>query len=365
MNEDGKLLSSTIALPNWLINISMGLFGLVGIVLVLLYNFQDKMLYIPDIPGMPYHKPSQNPEGHRNPMDAGNVPYENVYVETKDGEKIHTWLMIQEHKPEKKPTLIYFHGNAGNMGFRLPNSINMFNRCDMNILAMDYRGYGDSTGTPTEKGLKLDAEAVLKHVLNHPKLNGSPIILFGRSLGGAVAIALAHQFPNNIAGIIVENTFLSVSAMVDVLLKPVAFAKNIVLRIDWDNDNLIKDLKCSIMFISGDADELVPPPHMKKLYDLAINSKFKDFYSILGGGHNDSFVKAGAKYYKRLREFVHNEFILGYNKKYNNTDDNNGNGNGNSKANIICTDDSDAEDADEELNEGKSLPTMNTNFSVQ
>ena len=91
-------------------------------------------------------------------------------VETSDGEKIHTWLMLQDNA-EECPTLIYFHGNAGNMGFRLQNAAMTYAKVKLNILMMDYRGYGKSTGTPNEPGLQLDAEAVLRHVRTHPRYN--------------------------------------------------------------------------------------------------------------------------------------------------------------------------------------------------
>ncbi len=309
-----EVFPSTPIAPTWLINTSTTFVGIVGLVLALLYKFQDNMLYFPDIPGMQCHSPKDNPEGYRDPMESGNVPYENVMIPTSDGEKIHAWLMLQKHNAANSPTLIYFHGNAGNMGFRVPNGIEMYARCGLNILMMDYRGFGDSSGVPNEKGIEMDADAVLKFALNHPKLVGSPIILFGRSLGGAVSISLAHRNPGLIAAIVVENTFLSISAMVDVLLPWVSFAKNLVLRIGWDNEARIGDLTCAMLFISGDADELVPPPQMKKLYDLATKSSFRDFYSILGGGHNDSFLKAGVTYYRRLRDFVSRPEVMGHRK---------------------------------------------------
>ena len=344
---------SSLSLPAWLVNTTYTVVGVVSLVLVLLYKYQNSMLYIPDIPGMPCHKPSENPETMRNPMDAGQVPYEDVLVETADGEKVHTWLMLQKENPENCPTLIYFHGNAGNMGFRLHNSVSMYLLTGMNILTMDYRGYGDSTGIPDENGLNIDAEAVLQHALRHPKLTNSPMILFGRSLGGAVAVSLAHKYPTDVAAIIVENTFLSISAMVDVLLPWVAFAKNLVLRIGWDSAEKIQDLTCAMMFISGDADEVVPPPQMKKLHDLATKSVYRDFYSVLGGGHNDSFLKAKGEYYIRLREFADSEEIM------------KSRGSASAAAAVALAAECDGDDAPILVQSEHALPTMQTNFDIQ
>ena len=152
-------------------------------------------------------------------------------------------------------------------------------------------------------------------------LKNSAQVVFGRSLGGAVAIYLANKYPDNVKGVILENTFLSVASMVDVLMPYVSWMKSLVLRIGWNNFNDIKNLFQPIMFISGtqnsfhfyfklifiifwnflfagDSDELVPPSHMKLLYEVALKSKHRDFFGVSGGKHNDTWVRAGSKYYK-------------------------------------------------------------------
>lgn len=111
-------------------------------------------------------------------------------------------------------------------------------------------------------------------------------------------MSLAHRHPDLVDGIILENTFLSISAMVDRLLPYIAFAKRLVLRIDWNSDEKIQKLKQAILFISGSNDELVPPFHMKKLYELATSSKYKDFFLVLSGTHNDTWDVAGIEYYE-------------------------------------------------------------------
>lgn len=168
------------ALP-WTVTITKVGGTLIAGVLVLLYVFQNNLLYIPRPPGFPI-TPDENPEGCRAPSEwnikgrfiqhggelIDKIPYEDHLIETEDRENIHLWLLLQPNSHDV-PTLIYFHGNAGNMGFRLQNAAHMYAKVGMNILMMDYRGYGKSTGSPTEKGLKLDAEAVLKFALNHPR----------------------------------------------------------------------------------------------------------------------------------------------------------------------------------------------------
>jgi len=293
--------------------------GFTTLICLVLYKYQDNLLYHPCPPGLP-KRVDENPEGVRHPGEwsikghmlnfpnsSESIPYEDVMLETKDGVMIHTWLLLQKNS-SNVPTLIYFHGNAGNMGYRLQNAAEMYARVGINILMMDYRGYGNSTGTPSEKGLILDAEKVVQYASSHPKLTNSPIIVFGRSLGGAVSVAIAEQYPDLVKGLILENTFLSISKMVDRLLPYVSILKPLVLRIGWDSEKTIQKLKQPIMFIAGERDELVPHSHMRLLMALANLSVFKDWFSVPSGTHNDTWVRAGSTYYIRMTEFISKAF---------------------------------------------------------
>ena len=126
------------------------------------------------------------------------------------------------------PNLIFFHGNAGNIGSRLPNIDLLVKRLNCNVLILAYRGYGHSEGKPSEKGLQLDAEATLEYALNREDIDNDRIFVFGRSLGGAVAAQLAQNKGNSIKGIILENTFTSIADLVDVLMPFVAVFKSII-----------------------------------------------------------------------------------------------------------------------------------------
>lgn len=279
--------------------------SIVTLILSLLYVHQDKLLYMPNPPGLP-KTPEQNPSGCISPNEWNTdgefcqrascipIPYEDVTITTDDGENIHAWLLF---KSPTAPTLIYFHGNAGNMGFRLQNAAGMYGSSGYNVLMMDYRGYGKSTGTPSERGLQLDGMAVLKYLKQHPRLSNSPIVVFGRSLGGSLAIWLAYHHGPDISGVIVENTYMSIPTMVDKLMPWAKAVKWLVLRIKWDSISMIPSLTQPIMFISGDRDELVPSFHMKNLYEAATKSAFRYMFSVVGGTHNDTWAKAGRKYY--------------------------------------------------------------------
>jgi len=327
--------------------------GFTTLICFMLYSYQDNLLYFPNPPGLP-KTIDENPQFTRNPgewsikgfmLDNPNsnesIPYEDVMLETKDGIKIHTWLLLQKNS-ENVPTLIYFHGNAGNMGFRLQNAAEMYARVGINILMMDYRGYGNSSGIPSEKGIMIDAEKVVQYASSHPKLINSPLICFGRSLGGAVSVAIAAQYPDLVKGLILENTFLSISKMVDRLLPYVSILKPLVLRINWNSEKSIENLTQPILFIAGERDELVPHSHMVKLFNSATSSLFKDWYPVNTGTHNDTWVRAGSEYYKRMLQFIAKAF----------------------KNNIeICSNNDD--ELKRSNGEASILPTMGTDFTIK
>jgi len=178
-----------------------------------------------------------------------------------------------------------------------------------------YRGYGHSEGTPNEEGLKLDAEAVLDWALDHPDINKNKIFIFGRSLGGAVGIHLCSKREEVIQGIILENTFCSISEMVDRIFPYVSFMKHYILKIDWNSIDLIKTLKVPMLFISGRSDQIVPPEHMDKLFEAAQKSTYKDMYKIEGGTHNETWMQVGDQYYYRIKDFIDYEWIKTKHKK--------------------------------------------------
>jgi fermentation-respiration switch protein FrsA (DUF1100 family) len=189
------------------------------------------------------------------------------------------------------------------MGMRLPNAALMYGRCKVNVLMVDYRGYGSSTGKPSERGLQLDALAVVEFAKKHPRLANSKLVVFGRSLGGAVALWVADSKPELIGGVILENTFLSISDMVDSIMPFLAPFKFLVLRIKWKSCDTITRVKQPILFVSGLRDELVPPHHMQKLASLATSAAFTTFKSVQDGRHNDTFQRAGIAYYTWLKVF--------------------------------------------------------------
>ena len=197
------------------------------------------------------------------------IPFESHKIQCADGVAIHAWLLFRDDERSRTlPTIVFFHGNAGNIGLRLPNALQMIQYLNANILMVEYRGYGESDSVaPSEAGLKLDAEAALNFITKHPKIDPASIYLFGRSLGGAVTFHVAqyaqeHQLP--LAGVIVENTFTNIADMVDHLMPLVAPLKCLILRIKWDSLPIVAKLTMPILFLAGAKDELVPHPHMQR-----------------------------------------------------------------------------------------------------
>jgi len=245
--------------------------GLVGVLgcgaLFMLYKFQENLLYQPRIFPQ-FATPKDNPAGMRHPGEHG-IPYEDVRITTPDGLSLHAWMLRPERLSDRwaRPTLLFFHENAGNMGMRMDNLRMMFNALEANVMILSYRGYGESQGVPSEHGLYVDAEAALQWLLARTDIDRTRIVLFGRSLGGGVAIDLASKHeesgrPGRVAAVIIENSFASISAMVDIVFPWIAFAKPWILRMKWESVLKVPAITKPMLFISGTRDEIVPAAQM-------------------------------------------------------------------------------------------------------
>lgn len=151
------------------------------------------------------------------------LPHETVSIRTPDKCSLHAfWIRQRDEISKSVPTFVYFHGNAGNMGHRLPNAWGIYNRLNCNILMVEYRGYGLSNGAPSERGLFTDAKSSIDYLYTRHDLDHTRIVIFGRSLGGAVTIELATDpvYSQKIMCAIVENTFTSIPDMAIKLVHP-------------------------------------------------------------------------------------------------------------------------------------------------
>ncbi|XP_059820743.1 protein ABHD13 [Hemitrygon akajei] len=270
------------------------LFLILASVAGILYKFQDVLLYFPEQP------PSSR---LYVPVPTG-IPHENLFVKTKDGIRLNLILLrYTGDNASYSPTIIYFHGNAGNIGHRIQNALLMMVNLKVNVLLVDYRGYGRSEGEPSEKGLYLDSEAVLDYVMTRPDLDKTKIILFGRSLGGAVAIHLASENPHRIFAIIIENTFLSIPHMASTLFSffPMRYLPLWCYKNKFLSYNKIAQCRMPSLLISGLSDQLIPPVMMKQLCELSA-SRTKRLVIFPDGTHNDTWQCQG--YFAALEQFI-------------------------------------------------------------
>lgn len=152
-----------------------------------------------------------------SPRQFGITDFEDLQIPTPDGESLHAlFLRQQPTRSSRNVTVLMFHGNAGNIGHRVPIAQALQNTLRCNVFLLEYRGYGMSTGTPDEAGLKVDAQTGLDYLRQRPETRDTEIVVYGQSLGGAVAINLVAQNEEqgDIAGLILENTFLSIRKLI-------------------------------------------------------------------------------------------------------------------------------------------------------
>jgi pimeloyl-ACP methyl ester carboxylesterase len=221
------------------------------------------------------------------------LPYETVTLTTSDGVDLSAWFIPA---PEARHVLLFFHGNAGNISHRL-TSIEQFHQLGLAVFIIDYRGYGQSEGSPTEAGTYLDAEAAWRYLIEEQGFKPSQIILFGRSLGGAVATWLAqHRRP---AALIIESTFTSVPDMAAAQFP--FLPTRLLTRIRYDTYTRLPQVTCPVLVIHSPEDEIIPYSHGERLFAVAPAPKM---FLKLKGGHNDGFLLSGPAYEAGLQAFL-------------------------------------------------------------
>jgi fermentation-respiration switch protein FrsA (DUF1100 family) len=232
------------------------------------------------------------------PADLG-LKAEDVQLRPEPGVELHAWLFPH---PEPLATLLLCHGNAGNVSHRLDNVAHLL-RAGFQVLLFDYRGYGHSSGQPSEAGLYRDAATAWAYLVERlvSEAASAPRIIFGRSLGGAVAVDLAIGAANCAVppdGLVLESTFTSVRAMAR-LAFPLPLPP---LPVKYDSLSKIGRLQAPLLVIHGERDELTPIAQGRALYEAAPEPKI--WYPIPGAGHNDTYLVGGAAYFRQLAAFV-------------------------------------------------------------
>jgi fermentation-respiration switch protein FrsA (DUF1100 family) len=150
------------------------------------------------------------------PSQFGITDFEELFIPTPDGESLSAFFIRANKQHARNVTVLMFHGNAGNIGYRLPIAKILENELRCNVLMLQYRGYGLSSGNPNEKGLMIDAQTGLDYIRQRQELRNTKIVIYGQSIGGAVSIGLVarNQKHGDIAGVILENTFTSLKKLI-------------------------------------------------------------------------------------------------------------------------------------------------------
>ena len=225
--------------------------------------------------------------------DQLGIRADSFHMATEDGVRIHAFYLPAKGADR---ALLFLHGNAGNASHRLPNA-QLLAWMGTAVLLLDYRGYGLSDGTPTEPGLHADARAGLAYLVEERGFPLERIVVFGRSLGGAVAVELASEQP--LAGIIVESTFSSLHDMVARFVGP--FARVLALG-RFDSTSHVGKLRSPLLAFHGDLDEVVPYDLGVRLFEAAPEPKA--FETLEGANHNDTVERGGKPYLARIQRFL-------------------------------------------------------------
>ncbi len=238
-------------------------------------------------------RPESFPEGVGDPREMG-LEAEDEWFSTSDGVRLHGWWMP---KPDAAGTLLFCHGHSGSLGHRVDLFRELL-RLPLNVFAFDYRGYGRSGGAPSEQGLFRDVRAAYDHLTSRLGEVAERIVLFGQSLGGAVAIDGALHRP--VAGLVVQSSFVDLKAM--------ARNRSSRLPLHWIASNQfrnlekVRQLRVPKLFIHGTGDSTIPYAHGETLFEQA--SQPKQLFAVIGAGHHDVHTQGGEPYFRRLSSFV-------------------------------------------------------------
>jgi len=226
-----------------------------------------------------------------SPKDIG-LTFQDIYLNTKDGVQIHGWFIPGQ---EAKYTLLFCHGNGGNLSGRL-DKILILRQAKVNIFIIDYRGYGLSSGKPKELGIYLDAQAGYDYLIDKRGTDPEQIILYGESIGAAVIIDLASR--EKVGGLIAEGAF---SSGRDIGKELYPYVPKFILPNIFDSLGKINKIKVPKLFLHSAGDEVVPIKLGEKLYRAAPEPKY---FVEVSGGHNSIYFGSKDKYLVSIIAFL-------------------------------------------------------------
>jgi hypothetical protein len=251
--------------------------------LLTLYLGQSSLLFLPGIPSR---------ELGATPRDIG-LEYEAIWLETSDHVRLSGWYVPSK---SARGTLLFFHGNAGNISHRL-DSLRIFHDLDLSVLIIDYRGYGQSGGKPSEAGMQRDAMEAWRYLVETRGEVPERIVLFGRSLGAALGAWLAAR--ERPGALILESAFTSVPDLAADLYWWLPARR--LARLQYATLEYLAAIRCPVLVVHSPDDEIIPYRHGRALYEAARYPK--DFLQIVGD-HNTGFLLSGERYRRGLDDFL-------------------------------------------------------------
>jgi fermentation-respiration switch protein FrsA (DUF1100 family) len=264
-----------------LLTIAAGVYVGLGL---LLYLMQNRMVFLANMPGRALTA---------TPADI-ELAYEVVRIATADGERLHGWYVPADHG--HTGVMLFFHGNAGNISHRL-DSLAIFHALGLDTLIIDYRGYGESTGSPSEQGTYRDAEAAWNYLVGERGIASERIIVFGRSLGGAVGAWLASRVQPG--GVIIESCFSSGADMAK-RLYPFLPAR-LITRLRYPVTDYVRDIQSPLLVVHSRDDEIIPFDMGQAIFRAAPEPKS---FLALNGDHNMGFLLSREAYLAGLESFI-------------------------------------------------------------
>ncbi|MFR9753583.1 alpha/beta hydrolase [Nocardia sp. 004] len=228
----------------------------------------------------------------RTPAALG-MKYTDLSLNTSDGETLHGWWM-----PARGAVghILFIHGKGANIGSWVP-LFGLLVEAGFDVLAFDYRGFGRSTGKPTERGTYRDARAAREALLEQPGIDQEHVLYLGESLGCGVAIELAQEHPP--AGLMLMSVFTRIR---DVFHSKYPFLPAVLVPDAYPNERRIRTLRVPVLIMHGEQDEFMPVWHAERLYAAA--NRPKRLVVFPDAGHNDLFIAGGSTWYNLVRDWA-------------------------------------------------------------